>query len=826
VLPVALYLAINLIPVSSAWAQENTSPQKPAETLYLQLRSVGLDKSRVYHVRDAAIDRSSIHITLGDGTIAFAQDVAGHVTGAFFEGDAEVLLTPPDRAERASMALFTGAAILEERFFTAYFRFDDNTFAELQPWLRQAEGAEEFIQQWEETARNLAPMDALQVFADLSSSLPVKGSPSFTREKNQANILWHARILGTKLGTFDLYYNSGDEEQIWAGQNKTLEGTTFFDIWTSFTSPERARKSEARNFDIRHYKIRATITPPTQLSAEAWLQLNAGQDCPRALLFELSRNLQVKEVDVDGQPVEFIHNQALEGTELSRLGNDQVAVILSGPLPSGKQAVLHFVYGGDVLSDAGGGLVYVGARGSWYPNRRPAMSNFDLEFHSPAAWTLIATGKRVKEETNNPEDEQVTRWVSERPIPMAGFNLGRYERAVAHAGEVLVETYASKQVETAFPAAKTKMVTTVSGVPGAHQETRIVEVIALPPPSPARNAQAVADEAAQAIDFFSRAYGPYPYSSLALTQKPGAISQGWPGLTFLSSFSFLNEGEKSQLNMGRVTRTMINSVIAHETAHQWWGDLVGWDSYRDQWLSEALADYSSLMLLESQDPARFHAVLEEYRLNLLQKNKDGEPLMTAGPVTFGSRLSSSHFPYGYEVISYERGVWLLHMLHNMLLDAEPGTGKSGRGALSSDPFLRTLHQVRNRYEGRMINTRELLQAFEEDLPRPLWYEGKKSLTWFFDSWLSGTAMPHFELNDLKFEGKSGATVTVSGKIKQKDAPDNLVTLLPIYAVVGGRNVLLGQVFVDEEESHFRLTAPAGTRKVVLDPNHTLLTREK
>jgi len=271
---------------------------------------------------------------------------------------------------------------------------------------------------------------------------------------------------------------------------------------------------------------------------------------------------------------------------------------------------------------------------------------------------------------------------------------------------------------------------------------------------------------------------------------------------------------------------MINSVIAHETAHQWWGDLVGWDSYRDQWLSEALADYSSLMLLESQDPARFHAVLEEYRLNLLQKNKDGEPLMTAGPVTFGSRLSSSHFPYGYEVISYERGVWLLHMLHNMLLDAEPGTGKSGRGALSSDPFLRTLHQVRNRYEGRMINTRELLQAFEEDLPRPLWYEGKKSLTWFFDSWLSGTAMPHFELNDLKFEGKSGATVTVSGKIKQKDAPDNLVTLLPIYAVVGGRNVLLGQVFVDEEESHFRLTAPAGTRKVVLDPNHTLLTREK
>jgi len=61
---------------------------------------------------------------------------------------------------------------------------------------------------------------------------------------------------------------------------------------------------------------------------------------------------------------------------------------------------------------------------------------------------------------------------------------------------------------------------------------------------------------------------------------------------------------------------------------------------------------------------------------------------------------------------------------------------------------------------------------------------------------------------------------------QKEAADNLVTLLPIYAVIAGRNRLIGQVFVDEEETSFRLTAPVGTRKVVVDPNHTLLTREK
>ena len=816
-----LVLAINFLATYSL-SQESPSAQKPAETLYLQLRNVGLDSARVYHIREASIDRSSIHISLDDGTIAFTKDVAGHVTGAFFQGDAEVLLKPPDRAERASMALFTGGAILEERFSTAYFRFDDNTFAELQPRLRSTDGGEEFVKQWDETAHNLAPMDALQLFINLSKLLPSdsQSPPVKTRD----SVLWHARVLGSKLGTFDLYYDTAGEEQISVGQNRTVEGIPYFDIWTSFAPPNQP-KTDLEDFDVDHYKIRATINLPTQLNAEAWLQLSAKTDCQRTLVFELSRFLQVKQVEADGHAIEFIHNQALEGTELARLGNDQIAVVLPSALKAGKQITLHFIYGGDVLFDAGGGLIYVGARGTWYPNQRPAMSNFDLEFHYPVGWTLIATGKKVEEKAASGGDEQVTRWVSERPLPIAGFNLGKYERAVARAGDVRVETYASKDVEKTFPTPRSETVT-VPLIPTIRPQQHIVEIVPSPQPSPARNAKAVAENAAQAVDFFSKAFGAYPYSSLSMTQKPGVVSQGWPGLVFLSSFSFLNEGEKSRLEMGKVTRIMTNAVIAHETAHQWWGDLVNWNGYRDQWLIEALADYSSLMLLETQDPVRFHAVLESYRSNLLQKNKDGEVLMTAGPVTLGTRLSSSHFPNGYEVISYERGVWLLHMLRNMLVDADHKTGQASNTSLTNDPFIRTLRKVRTQYADRTLSTREFIHAFEEELPRPLWHENKQSLDWFYDNWLSGTAIPRIGLNDVKFDAKSGAGVVVTGKITQKEASDNMVTLVPIYAVIAGKNKLIGQVFADDVETSFRLTAPVGTRKVVLDPNHTLLTREK
>jgi len=102
-----------------------------AEALYSQLQSVGLDKTRVYKVRGGALDRGPMHISLEDGTVAFTADVNGRITGAFFRGDGEILLSPPDATERLSLAFFTGAAILEEKFSSAYLRFDDDEYSEL-----------------------------------------------------------------------------------------------------------------------------------------------------------------------------------------------------------------------------------------------------------------------------------------------------------------------------------------------------------------------------------------------------------------------------------------------------------------------------------------------------------------------------------------------------------------------------------------------------------------------------------------------------------------------------------------------------------------------
>jgi len=807
---------------------QNAEPAGSGNRLYAQLGNVGLDISRVYRAREISIDRGFFHITLDDGTIGFTSDVAGRCTGAFFEGDGEVLLTPPNEAERGSMALFTGGAILEERFSTAYLRFNDDTFQQLQGSLRSYDGGSDFVAKWNQTVVNLAPQDALRLLVTASQQLP--SASSAVKPPSVDDRFLHVRMQGSTKGTFDVYFDSKAPEQVWAGQlNNVLDGT-FYDVWTAASPLKRIRSAGSGDsigaeegptnaIEISDFKIQATIHPPTSIDAETTMQLLVRRGGQRTLLFELARTLVIKAVEADGNPVEFIHNPTLEGTQLARRGNDLVAVVLPEPTKAGQKIQLRFVYAGEVLSEAGPGLLYVGARGTWYPNRGLAMSNFDLEFRYPGGWTLVATGKRVDTGgVGTSPTEQFSHWISERPIPLAGFNLGKYQHAEVTAGSVRVNAYGTNAVERSFPHPE-EQVFPEPVLPGTPPP-----VITIPSePSPARNVQAVAATSASAVEAYSRFFGPYPYSQLSLTQMPGNLSQGWPGLIFLSSYSFLSPEERSALQLSDLSKSLINLVIAHETAHQWWGDLVLWNNYRDQWISEALANYSALMLEEGHDPIQFRAVLETYRDNLLKKDKDGTPLLADGPVTLGSRLSCSKFPNGYVAISYGRGTWLMHMLRYMLRDAEPGRSVGTTAASSEEPFLRGLRRVRERYAGKPITTREFLQVFEEDLPRSLWYEGHKSLDWFYHGWVNGTSVPHFELHNLKYADSASGTV-VTGTLLQKECPPELVSPVPIYASHAGKLVFLGRVMADGPETPFRMHAPANTRKVVVDPSHTVLSR--
>ncbi len=815
-------LASLVLVVATLFAQTSTPKPPSVIPLYRSLQSVGLDPRNTFHIREAVLDREDVHLWMNDGTIAFLQAADGRITGAFFEGDGEVLIRPPDRQERASLGLFTGEGVLEEKFTSAYLRFNDETAAELREYLRPAEDVRSFVEKNDSVARNLAAADAMRLTISFTSGPTTVGSGE---RPSIPDRFLHARVAGNRLGVFDVYFDTRSPEQIVVGQTSSKGEQTYYDLWMSFvmaslrkqpaggsrfhgpTGPSWTRDAVA----VTKYTVDAKVTPPTELSAEATLEVEARQGGPRIVMFELSRYLQVKSVDMNGVSLEFLQNEAVEGSQLARRGNDLVAVVFPESLKLGAHFVLHFNYAGSALSDAGGGLVYVGARGTWYPNRGIAMANYDLTFRFPQTWTLIATGKQVSLERDGANF--VGHWVSEQPIPIAGFNLGQYAEASAPAGSVEVRDYASRGVERDMGLAR-RLAAAPGSTAAASADGSSSSL------DPAQALKPLAEKAAETLTAYSQMLGPYPFSTLALTQRPGMESQGWPGLIFLSSYVYLTSAERQALKLPLADNVLFGEVMMqHEVAHQWWGDQVSWASYHEQWLLEALANYCALLLLERRDPADVQLMLQNYRTFLATKSKDGKPNVDAGPVTLGARLSSSKFPEGYEIITYGRGTWLVHMLRFMFRDASR-TSANPNG--DDTVFLSVLRNLVERHKGRELTNAEFEKAFEAVLPRSLWFEGHPSLDWFFDGWVNGTAFPQFELKAVKFSGAS-ATRNVSGTIRQISAPQDLVTSVPVYGLAGEKQVYLGRVFAEGETTQFSLKAPPGVTRLVLDPFGTVLT---
>lgn len=95
-----------------------------------------------------------------------------------------------------------------------------------------------------------------------------------------------------------------------------------------------------------------------------------------------------------------------------------------------------------------------------------------------------------------------------------------------------------------------------------------------------------------------------------------------------------------------------------------------------------------------------------------------------------------------------------------------------------------------------------------------------------DSWIDGTAIPRLETRNVRIGGKAGGT-SVSGVIVQKDAPENLITAVPVYGeAASNAMIFLGEVLADGRETSFHLPAPIGVHKIVLDPYQTVLTVPK
>lgn len=794
----------------STWAQSATAGADLARAI----RETGLDTEQCFRVRDLAFTRDDIKLFFNDGFLIFSKLVAGErITAVFATGDedpddGELLLLPPWRDERQSLAKYTRTPNLDEHFENAFLTFTDGTARML---LREIEAVgrprpepgvcSALAARWDPVVTNLNDSLAQRITGDLLS--PVRPGGGFL----------FVALQGKTLGTFDVVFDPIADDQILMGQLAEHAGALSFDVWTSFPARSIRLGSAAKHvspYTVTAYEISAALDESLSMKAVTRVRLRVGDDPGRVLSFGISRAETVTSARLDGQLVEVVFRESARTRALRADENDLFLVVAPGTLEPGSTHELVMEHQGDVIADRGSGVYSVGARSNWYPRLALEFAAYDLEFRYPKGLTLVTAGEIVSERTEG--DFRVTRRRTPVPIRVAGFNLGNYERLSHAADGITVNVYGNRGLDPAL-APKPKITLLPQSVRplyrgGGSQVPQTTTIIQTPPaPDPLGRIEAVAADISDSLHFFSAAFGPPPLKTLTVSPIPGTQGQGFPGLIYLSTLSYLEEAQRPQSAQDRRHQTFFSDLMAaHEVAHQWWGNVVAAEGYQDEWLMEGLAHYSAMMWLEKKRGAVvMQAELDAFRADLLAPGSDGTTVDGFGPLTWGYRLEAARTPDTWRVITYEKGAWIFHML---------------RRRLGDQPFLAMLGELRRRYEYRAVST-QALQMLVKEFAGPGDFAEE-----FFDHWVRSSGIPAVRVR-FSTSGRV-PSVRVSGTVSYEQSPQRGVTSdfateIPLEITLPNGTRRIEWVRSSDRAEPFSFTLPQAPTKISLATGATLAT---
>jgi hypothetical protein len=796
--------------VTSAGA---SAADQSARDLYNHLNALRVDPASTYELdspQRIELRRAEVQFTFETGKFAFLQSFNGRSTGVVFVGRGHILASPRQPVEKQQLARFLGAPVLDQDFTSACLRFTDDTSSELLHQLAQANlpprDDSRFASSWDPLLEALNPGDSLRILFDLLSDHP---TPFF-----------FAAVDGVATGRFDVLLDPLRSEPLLLAQLKKTSSGSFYDVWVSSRVPDIPLP--AAPFHALHYTIDTTILPNNSLEARTEVRFRAETGGQRLLALQLSRLLALDEATDDrGQPLVFFQNEGLTLRERGARGNDYLYVVLPSAPSRGSEFTARFRYKGSVIEDSGNGVLFVGSRQSWYPHLGdPAdFADYDLTMRWPRRLRLVATGAKLDEREDG--EFRLAHWRTEKPTSVAGFNLGEYASASISSEGHAIDVYANRVLEQALGNRLNAPVFDAPRFPGLYgpegQNPARMSPIVPSAPSPADALKELAREIDSSIHFYENFSGPFPFQKLGVSQIPGTFGQGWPGLLYLSTLSFLPPSAQQRVGITENAQQQFTELVPfHEVAHQWWGNLVGWSSYRDQWIDEAIANYLALLFADSQKNAN-HSLrvwLGRYRQRLTEKPlPDTEAPADIGPLDLGSRLSSSKSPDGFERIVYPKGSWVIHMIREML--RQPG-------AKNPDArFVALLHTLSTKYAYRALSTNDLQHEIEAVMTPAMDLEGGHSMEWFFEQWVRGSAIPHYRVEFSVHHTEKG--LSLRGKLFQSEVPRSFIAPVPLYATsASGQSSLLGVVLAEGPETSFHFNVQAAPRKILIDPRMTLL----
>jgi aminopeptidase N len=489
-------------------------------------------------------------------------------------------------------------------------------------------------------------------------------------------------------------------------------------------------------FEITRYELSVRLDPAQhRLKAVATFGVRSRKDRVTSLPLALSPDFAVDRAFQDGQPVAY------------RQVNDLLTLEAAAPVTTERDSTLRVEYhragkgprlpGGDPLWAEGS---FLRSEARWYP------ATGELDFRAPVEVSVDA------------------------PAGQTAISVGRLVGKQKTAGRV---TY---RFETAHPAA---MISLVCGnYVARYGKAGKTGLQVLVFPKHAARASAVLKETAGIVRFYEDLFGPYPYERLTIAEIP--LFPGGYGSTTLVMLTSESWDAKQ----------MPHRFLAHEIAHQWWGNSVFPQGPGAGWLSEAFAEYSSYMWSERGHGGK-EALLESVRqaseqYQAVTGRKPEEPIRTTDP--YDQRGA-------FQEVIYMKGALVLHAL---------------RFTMGDTTFRRLLRQFADQHRWGRATIPEFQQAAEQVYGQPL--------GWFFDEWLGRKGLPRWAYSFREEPGPDGKPVAVV-RVRQEGEPYR--TPLDVSLEVQN-DVTTHRVMLSQPTQEFRIPIAGHLSAAGLDPDDWIL----
>jgi aminopeptidase N len=495
--------------------------------------------------------------------------------------------------------------------------------------------------------------------------------------------------------------------------------------------------------DVQHYVFRVTLSDESdEISGETTVTVRFVKDGLKEFWLDLAsaangKGMTVSEVTSAGAAVRYTHQA------------DRLTLTFAAPSKAGELRSYTVKYRGT----AADGLKTVKNKFGercffsvnwpdmahlWLPTIDHPSDKATSEFlvTAPSKYQVVANGLLL-ETIDLGDGRRLTHWKQSVPIATWLDNIGVAQFAVRHYG-------------------------TGAGVP-LHQD-RDPGMVTFEEPE------------REAIAFFSEHIGPYPYEKLADVEAAGMGG----GMEHASEIFF---GERSVSGRPNL------SLVAHETAHQWFGDSVTERDWDDVWLSEGFATYFQQLATEHYEGRdAFVAGLERNRRSVFNNEKRLPGVAVVQDKPWKGIPNQ---------IVYQKGGWVLHML---------------RGQIGTDKFWAGIREYYRRYRDGNASTQEFRQVMEE--------VSGADLGWFFEQWLYRAGSPVVE-GGWKYDA---ATKKIEVELTQTQPGEAF--RLPLEVAVKSPQVRIEKIEMTGKQQKFEIAADKEPASVELDPNTWMLMDAK